>query len=85
MLNKIEKFLEIPQYFTVDHFDYTGRKGFPCFKLDEKSRSQCMSKVKARDHPKLNQESLTYLRNHFKPILNNFKSQTGVNIKLSKF
>ena len=83
MLNKIEKFLEIPQYFTVDHFDYTGRKGFPCFKLDEKSRSQCMSKVKARDHPKLNQESLTYLRNHFKPILNTFKSQAGVNIKLS--
>ena len=62
VLNEIEEFLGIPSYFTKDHFDFSGRKGFPCFKLDEESRSQCMSKGKARDHPDLSEERLTYLQ-----------------------
>ena len=83
VLNEIEEFLGIPSYFTKDHFDFSGRKGFPCFKLDEESRSQCMSKGKARDHPDLNEESLDYLRNYFKPIVEKFESQTGMKLRLS--
>jgi len=83
VLNKIEDFLEIPRYFKDGHFDYSGRKGFPCFKLNEKSRSHCMDKNKARDHPELNKQSLTYLRKHFEPMLKNFKNQTGLSVKLS--
>ena len=83
ILNKIEEFLGIPHYFTNYHFDFSGRKGFPCFKLDEESRSQCMSKGKARDHPELNEESLNYLRNHFKPIVEEFERKTGMKINLS--
>ena len=83
VLNEIEEFLGIPSYFTKDHFDFSGRKGFPCFKLDEESRSQCMSKGKARDHPELNEESLAYLRNYFKPIVEKFETQTGMKLRLS--
>ena len=42
-----------------------------------------MSKGKARDHPDLSEETLEYLRNYFKPILEEFKSQTGMTVRLS--
>ena len=83
VLNEVENFIGVPRYFTRDHFDFSGRKGFPCFKLDEKSKSQCMDKKKARDHPELNEESLIYLRNYFTPIVDKFKDQTGMQLKLS--
>ena len=60
-LNEVEDFIEVPIYFAWDLFDYSGRKGFPCFKIDEKSQSQCMGKKKARDHPELNEESLIFI------------------------
>ena len=83
VLNEVVDFIEVPRYFAWDHFDYSGRKVFPCFKIDEKSKSQCMDKKKARDHPELNEESLIYLRNYFKSILENFQNQTGLQLKLS--
>ena len=66
-----------------DHFDFSGRKGFPCFKLDEESKSKCMAKNKARDHPVLNEESLIFLRKHYKPIIDSFQVQTGLTVNLS--
>ena len=58
------------------------RSGFPCFKLNENSESQCMGGNKGRDHPELNEESLKYLREYFKPILESFQKQTGMKIRL---
>jgi len=83
ILNKIEDFLNLPRFFSEDHFDFSGKHGFPCFKLDENSMSKCMSKSKARDHPDLSEESLQHLRNHFKPMLEEFKNQTGMTVRLS--
>jgi len=42
-----------------------------------------MGNHKARDHPKLSEESLQILRNHFTPILEKFKKQTGIELELS--
>ena len=82
-LNKVEKFVDVPQYFDKNHFDYSGRNGLPCFKLDEESLSHCMTKGKGRPHPELSEKSLKILREHFIPILEKFKQQTGMNLNLS--
>lgn len=58
ILNQIESFIGIPKYFNENHFDFSGLKGYPCFKLDETSHSACMGKNKARDHPDLSEKSL---------------------------
>ena len=83
ILYKIESFIDIPHYFTEGHFDFSGRKGYPCFKLDQESLSQCMGDEKARPHPELNEKSLKILRKHFSPILEKFRKQTGLNLQLS--
>ena len=83
ILNQIEAFIGIPQYFNENHFDFSGLKGYPCFRLDESSLSECMGKNKARPHPELSEESLDKLRRHFKPILQKFKEQTGLKLSLS--
>ena len=83
ILNQIESFIGIPKYFNENHFDFSGLKGYPCFKLDETSHSACMGKNKARDHPELSEKSLKKLRRHFRPILDKFKEQTGLDLKLS--
>merc|ERR1719270_2403509 len=82
ILQKIEHFLETPAFFSKKHFDYTARDGFPCFKLNKRSASQCMGGNKGRAHPELNEESLDYLREYFKPILEDFQKQTGMKLRL---
>ena len=83
ILNEIESFIDIPHYFNEGHFDFSGRKGYPCFKLDQESLSQCMGKIKARPHPELSEKSLKILRKHFSPMLKKFKEQTRMNLTLS--
>ena len=83
VLNRIEKFLGVPRYFTEQHFEFSGRKGYPCFKLDPDSHSRCMGDKKARDHPELSDKSLNILRRYYKPKLEKFKARTGVDVKLS--
>jgi len=83
ILQKIEQFLEVSPFFSERHFDFTARKGFPCFKLNRKTASQCMGGNKGRDHPELNEESLKYLREYFKPILESFQKQTGMKLRMN--
>ena len=59
----------------------SGKKGYPCFKLE--SDDGCMNKNKGITHPELGQQSLNHLRKHFRPILDTFKGQTGLDVKLS--
>ena len=82
-LQNIENFLGLPSFFTSEHFDFSGRKGFPCFKLDPESASRCMGVKKGRDHPEINKENLRFLRNYFKPILRKFKLLSGMKLRLS--
>ena len=83
ILNQIESFLGIPKYFSENHFDFSGLKGYPCFKLDSSSLSACMGKSKARPHPELSKKSLNKLRKYFEPILVKFREQTGLHLQLS--
>merc|ERR1712032_806630 len=59
VLQKFEKFVGIPNFFTDDHFDFSGKKGYPCFTLDPNG---CMSSSKAREHPELKKETMRFLR-----------------------
>ena len=66
-------------YFWFDLISI-GRKGYPCFTLD---KNGCAAKSKAREHPELQEETLTLLRNHFAPMLKRFEMQTGMKLELS--
>ena len=57
-----------------------GKKGYPCFKLD---KDGCAKKGKGKEHPKLKEETLIFLRKHFTPILRTFEIQTGMKLELS--
>ena len=80
-LNEIENFLGVERFFSDNHFDFSGKKGYPCFKLNDYAK--CMSDNKGREHPPLSEESLKHLRDHYQPILDQFKTQTGMKINLS--
>ena len=78
ILNQIEAFIGIPQYFNENHFDFSGLKGYPCFKLDTTSLSECMGKSKARPHPELSKKSLNKLRKYFDSIRSRTLTDTGI-------
>ena len=59
---------------------FLGRKGYPCFAL---MKDGCARKNKGRKHPELHEETLTFLRNYFAPMLKQFKMQTGMQLQLS--
>ena len=80
-LNEVEDFLGVKRFFSDSLFDFSGKKGFPCFKLNNDSK--CMSSEQGRDHPPIGSESLSYLRKYYRPILNNFEGQTGMELTLS--
>merc|ERR1711874_20820 len=42
ILQEIERFLGLPHFFREDHFVFTGKKGYPCFKLDLDTADRCM-------------------------------------------
>ena len=60
-----------------------GKKGFPCFKLDEDNLERCMGPGKGRDHPELRPETLNFLRQMYRPMLAQFYNETGTRIRLS--
>ena len=62
---------------------FLGRKGYPCFKLDDDSLEECMGAKKGRRHPDISSDTRDYLRRIFKPMLEEFNRKTGMNIKLS--
>ena len=62
-LNKIEKFLNISQYFTNDHFVYNPGKQFFCLK-----ETGCMGRSKGRPHPNMTEITRKRLQAYFKPF-----------------
>ena len=42
-----------------------------------------MGGEKARDHPEISQETRTFLREIYRPMLEDFNNKTGMNIRLS--
>ena len=62
-LNKIEKFLNISQYFTDGHFVYNPVKKFYCLK-----GTGCMGSNKGRPHPNMTENTRKRLQAYFKPF-----------------
>ena len=98
VLQKLENFVGIPNFFSEDHFDFSGIRYFIgnhifLFRLILSGRkgypcftldpNGCMSDSKAREHPELKKETMRFLRKQFTPILKTFEEQTGIKIKLS--
>ena len=62
---------------------FEGKKGYPCFQVDQGSEDRCMnSSKKGRDHPPLTNQSLELLREMFRPDINKFNKETGRNIRV---
>lgn len=81
ILNEIEDFLGVERFFSDSLFDFSGKKGYPCFKLN--NNSKCMSDEQGRDHPLIGSESASYLRRYYRPILDNFEEKSGMKLSLS--
>ena len=80
-LIKVEKFLNLPSYFTKDMFYFSASKGFPCFKQED-GHSYCLGAKKGFKHPNVAQEVKDKLYDTFRPHMINFCQQAGVNFSL---
>ena len=80
-LVKVEKFLNVPSYFTKDMFYFSTSKGFPCFKQED-GQSYCLGAKKGFEHPDVAQEVKDKLYDTFRPHMINFCQQAKVNFSL---
>jgi len=80
-IRKVETFLGLAQFYSEDHFIYPdSKKGFPCFALAEGAK--CMGADKGRPHPSIRNTTKDLLKIKFRPMLEKFKEQTGIELKL---
>ena len=79
-LVKVEKFLNIPSYFTQDMFYLNPKKGFLCYKHEDKD--YCLGPKKGLKHPKVSQEVKDKLYDTFRPHTIDFCQQAGINFSL---
>ena len=80
-MQKLEEFLGLSSFYEGRHFYFSPENGgeLPCFSLPEK---RCMGKDKGLAHPPLREETLCYLRGRLKPLMEKFKNETGVEVRL---
>ena len=81
ILKEVEDFVGVKRFFSDSLFDFSGKKGYPCFRSN--NLSKCMSDEQGRDHPPIGLESVRYLRRYYQPILDNFEEKTGMKLPLS--
>ena len=80
-LVKVEKFLNLPSYFTKEKFYMNATKHFPCFKQED-GQNYCLSPSKGVEHPNVSQEVKDKLYDTFRPHVINFCKQAGINFSL---
>ena len=83
---KLEKFLELPNYFTEANFSFRKKdqgsmKTFPCFK--NATYEFCMKGDKGREHPKIQASTEIYLENLFRPMVEQLFLMTGIRLDLT--
>ena len=81
-LRKVETFLGLLPFFSEEHFLAGRADGLPCFESGERDRPSCMGSNKGRPHPQLQPETLAFLRQKYKPMLDQFYAMTGVQLSL---
>ena len=80
-LFQVETFLGLAQFYSEDHFIYPdSKKGFPCFALADGAK--CMGADKGRPHPSIRNTTKDLLKIKFRPMLEKFKEQTGIELNL---
>ena len=80
-IKDVEEFLELPPFYSQDHFYYPKKEStFPCFRLGKVK--SCMKKDKGRGHPQLQKETLEYLIHYFQPMLDKLEKGTGISLSI---
>ena len=81
-IKKVERFIGLREFYVKDHFFFHGEDGgkFPCF---SRPYNRCMGDDKGLPHPKLKASTVAYLKKLFRPLLETFKEETGVHIKMT--
>ncbi|XP_072039394.1 heparan sulfate glucosamine 3-O-sulfotransferase 1-like [Amphiura filiformis] len=80
-LKKVEKFLQLSDFFTDRHFYYDSRKGFFCANVTDRPDTECMAGNKGRSHPTVHQNLLQQMSDFFTPY--NLKLQEYLNQTLT--
>ena len=72
-LNKVERFVGLPQEISKANFEFVHSKGFHCLRLQQykhhsnRKYVKCLAKTKGRRHPKVRPELMHKLRAFFRP------------------
>ena len=83
-IRRVEQFLDIPKFYSEKNFVFPNSGSrFPCF-VTEKDEMFCMGKEKGREHPKLKEETVLLLKNHFKPMIDEFYTLTGIRLNIDQ-
>lgn len=71
----LEAFLKLKPWFSEKIFRYNADKGFYCYVYH--GQEQCFNDKKGRQHPDIDPEALTLLKQYFRPINSLFYDLTG--------
>ncbi|XP_070579328.1 heparan sulfate glucosamine 3-O-sulfotransferase 1-like [Ptychodera flava] len=69
VMRELEEFLDLPSYFTRQHFFRNKKTGYFCL---AKPRERCLPKNKNRRHPSVDEKTLDTLRNFYAPFNREF-------------
>ena len=75
-LNKIERFLGLEPKITKDNIYFDEKKGFYC--RNRLGKKACLDKTKGHKYPQLNEKTIGKLADYFRPHLQKFYDQAGV-------
>ncbi|CAH1776124.1 unnamed protein product [Owenia fusiformis] len=85
-MQEIEKFLEIPKFYTNETFYFNEKIGYYCINPSIKPvNSGCQAKYKYRVHPNVSEENLLKLRRFFQPNNDNFIKLVGNSMPSLKY
>ena len=83
-IRRVEQFLDIPKFYSEKNFVFPNSGSrFPCF-VTEKDERFCMGKEKGREHPQLKEETVSLLKNYFKPMIDEFYTLTGIRLNIDQ-
>ena len=80
-IEKVQKFIGVPEIITRRNFKFNDRKGFYCFKIDPNSKGmKCLGKSKGRRHPHVSQKALRLMEDFFKSTNEEYKKITNITL-----
>lgn len=71
-LQKVERFLHIPELFKPDQLIFNKHKGFYCFRRKDRYTAKCLGNTKGRPHINIMPEIQLKLRRSFRPYNTKF-------------